>query len=934
MFRFQFGNVRIHDDAEADRAARSLGAAAFTMGRDLFFRAGRYDPTTTAGRWLIAHELAHVVQQSGRSGGTRAEGASPAEHGATTAAGLERDATRAADAVTTGARPAVAPTAAAGAVQCESEEELRAKLADVQAKIDAYRARIPQLEAAAPKQDTWEVTPSGKFKRTDWRATRAGVMKGYYNLLEERDILKLRLQFPDYEFLEQVSIGRIVTPSGEEFQVPERIPDWALVSPDGKNVFVGDKKTIDAITHSMEGGIPRNRPVTEDDLDASFRTTHGNVTRSGKKPSRTQFGDQVLKERYAIKRAEALGGKLVIRGKRTDGTVVEREVEPSALHLSRLNPYGQIPDKLLDEPVTPKNSPPVDTSGSAPPTTEPATPKTETAAKADTAAPKAEPAVPKVEPAPPQAPSRTQTTTEPEPATTARVGMPDMVDIHVGGPSAKGEAVGGAVMLGAQAKDAIMDWLVDRTQSKLVDEAMARKVGYIRAVQKDHPELGAYVTIYRHVTRGNEGESTRRFEDISVKMGVSELQARQSPEQSFLNVSGSAADTEVSSQWFPAPKPLPLDQLPTPYDKIAVARFAPGNAKLQGAKWGGRSGFDTWKRGNVDIDLRTDLDIQFAVLAPPKTIDYWNGDVGVGIHNTKDISIKDELTANDYFIPVISDLDAALVYPLTGDTQAFFHAAKRIHDLTGQLRGDFDEMRWVPAKNVYIEHVLDPSAVKPRPPTEDEKVQRAISVLPLNAQALLQRMMTGKGRIKLTPEAIARFEAIVPPDLSDTELRALVGRLRPIEAEQNLDGVFKDLQKAVDALPGRHPPEPPALTASADDVATIKNKLHDQDWTKLPVAGIYFSPGPIGLPAGTHTSCFAYGYDKKGRHYGALVEIDVGKAEGNTTPITVTKSTQVLMDDGTVYAPAENLAGHTYRLKTLADLAHAHGATGAEPKTK
>jgi len=56
--------VRIHDDAESDALARSVGAKAFTSGADVFFRAGRFDPGDAAGRRLIAHEVVHTVQQA------------------------------------------------------------------------------------------------------------------------------------------------------------------------------------------------------------------------------------------------------------------------------------------------------------------------------------------------------------------------------------------------------------------------------------------------------------------------------------------------------------------------------------------------------------------------------------------------------------------------------------------------------------------------------------------------------------------------------------------------------------------------------------------------------------------------------------------------------------------------------------------------------
>jgi RNase P protein component len=63
-FGRDFSQVRIHTDARAAEAARALNARAFTLGRDVAFGAGQYSPGTTAGWRLLAHELAHVVQQS------------------------------------------------------------------------------------------------------------------------------------------------------------------------------------------------------------------------------------------------------------------------------------------------------------------------------------------------------------------------------------------------------------------------------------------------------------------------------------------------------------------------------------------------------------------------------------------------------------------------------------------------------------------------------------------------------------------------------------------------------------------------------------------------------------------------------------------------------------------------------------------------------
>jgi hypothetical protein len=61
-FGRDFSTVRVHDDAVANDAAAEVDASAFTVGRHIVFGSGLLSPTTTDGRTLLAHELAHVVQ--------------------------------------------------------------------------------------------------------------------------------------------------------------------------------------------------------------------------------------------------------------------------------------------------------------------------------------------------------------------------------------------------------------------------------------------------------------------------------------------------------------------------------------------------------------------------------------------------------------------------------------------------------------------------------------------------------------------------------------------------------------------------------------------------------------------------------------------------------------------------------------------------------
>lgn len=66
-----FSNVRIHTGEPAVYVNKRLDARAFAYGSDIFFNKGEYDPYSTSGKVLLAHELAHVVQQAGMRDGTQ-----------------------------------------------------------------------------------------------------------------------------------------------------------------------------------------------------------------------------------------------------------------------------------------------------------------------------------------------------------------------------------------------------------------------------------------------------------------------------------------------------------------------------------------------------------------------------------------------------------------------------------------------------------------------------------------------------------------------------------------------------------------------------------------------------------------------------------------------------------------------------------------------
>jgi hypothetical protein len=64
-FGHDFSTVRVHTDGRAAESARGVNANAYTVGSDVVFGSGTYRPGTFEGNRLLAHELAHTVQQRG-----------------------------------------------------------------------------------------------------------------------------------------------------------------------------------------------------------------------------------------------------------------------------------------------------------------------------------------------------------------------------------------------------------------------------------------------------------------------------------------------------------------------------------------------------------------------------------------------------------------------------------------------------------------------------------------------------------------------------------------------------------------------------------------------------------------------------------------------------------------------------------------------------
>ena len=141
-FGRSFADVRVHTDTHAAESARDISAAAYTSGTHIVFGAGRFAPQTPAGRRLLAHELAHVVQQ--RSGTALPGGIGPADDA------HEQAADRAADAVVAQGPAFVPPPVLAPAV--EGVVRRKREEGETPAEEEARRLIVEDSASPAPGQ--------------------------------------------------------------------------------------------------------------------------------------------------------------------------------------------------------------------------------------------------------------------------------------------------------------------------------------------------------------------------------------------------------------------------------------------------------------------------------------------------------------------------------------------------------------------------------------------------------------------------------------------------------------------------------------------------------------------------------------------------------------------------------------------------------------
>lgn len=138
-FGHDFSRVKIHTDSRAAESARAVNSFAYTVGQDIVFASGQYAPQSAEGRWLLGHELAHVVQQEQMHSSNDGRQVSQPNHAS------EVEADRIADSISSDLNPA----------PLRAQERIRPQLSR---KVAAGKVNCTAGTAGAPADPVKELT--------------------------------------------------------------------------------------------------------------------------------------------------------------------------------------------------------------------------------------------------------------------------------------------------------------------------------------------------------------------------------------------------------------------------------------------------------------------------------------------------------------------------------------------------------------------------------------------------------------------------------------------------------------------------------------------------------------------------------------------------------------------------------------------------------
>jgi len=342
-------SVRIHTGAESAGAASAVGAKAYTTGQDIHFAAGNYDPTSSAGELLLAHEVAHTVQQS--SGvhrmQTKLAVSAPGDS-------FEVEADRAAEIMVLGASAQVTGAGGLGRViqrdraakvtTVPANELTPSNIAGGQSEVTAARAMV--AAKAPPLEELFARAAAG-----------GGTTLPYRDEMEERfgaNFASVRAATGRRAELD--AMGANAATRGEEVVFADAAPDQHTVAHELAHVLQSrhgvagtpasrpgdgaEREAHDAAALVVGGGRARVVNFASGAILGDWKTNPYESDPSMLLPIRRDAAQETHKERLtwtnnvAEKDLEALGFKRAARGDKYGGGSIWQHPNGSVVHLS------------------------------------------------------------------------------------------------------------------------------------------------------------------------------------------------------------------------------------------------------------------------------------------------------------------------------------------------------------------------------------------------------------------------------------------------------------------------------------------------------------------------------------------------------------------------------------------------------------------------
>lgn len=515
QFGEDFRDVRLHTDSRAADAAQQMRARAFTMGTNIVFAARRHEPETERGRNLLAHELTHVVQQRrGRAAGdaesdARNVGKQAAQGEAVSVAasaplGVQRQPDDEEEKKGQGSAKKPAEKQSAQAKEAERKQSVLKEFAERQ------RAGHAQQPAEQLKEPRTRIRTKGSEVSRHVRAGNLSLPEGHHAFPQylggefNQKLIKLP---NDLHYLYHQELDKIV-------KLPRNAATkqyWQSLTPAER-----EAKIAELIKHA-EGFDARYRSKYTDK-----RTSLAAAMRRGIKEARkAKFGGTVTAPKApatAKPAAKAKTPKQAPPKPAAAGQPKPKAAAPKAAAKKQAATPGGVskPAAKVAPPVKPSAPVAKQPAAKAPlPSQRPAAVQPGASKPAADVAPPVKPSVPVAQQPPAKAPvpsQRPATPTQGKVTITIPSGRPPPTS----GPSDRGQAVGGGIVLGLQAAHGVLSYFADKYQQERAQKAYEEAWP---AIQKLQEETGKGVTVIFHYTSPKGRPDVRTFTFVEWKVG-------------------------------------------------------------------------------------------------------------------------------------------------------------------------------------------------------------------------------------------------------------------------------------------------------------------------------------------------------------------------------------------------------------------------------